>query len=442
MKNWKTLAAFITFGASLITLPLYSNAEPAYQAKVIDRVAVTVNNGAILESEIISMMTNVKRNAIQSRQQLPDDETLRSQIIERLIIDSIVEQLGQSAGIKISDQEVDQAILDIARQNKLTLSQLNSHLAADGMSFDTYREQIRKEIMLAEVRNNEIRRRINILPQEVDSLASQLAQQEGSTREFNLSHIMLALPENPTQQQVERAKTHMNSLMTQLTNGANFGKLAVSYSADGQALNGGNMGWGKLEELPPVIAEALENAKKDDIIGPIQSKVGLHIIRVNDIRQSKEKKISAQEVRARHILIKPSIILTDNQAEAKLRELHQDIISNKIKFSDAARQFSEDPGSAQQGGDLGWALADIYDPAFKNVLISLKKGELSQPFRSSFGWHIVELLDTRQIDATENTRKDQAYRMLYNRKFTEETQTWVQELRASAYVRILTQHAD
>ncbi len=437
MKNWKTLAAVITFCASMVTLPLYLNAAQPIKGKVVDRVAVIVNNGAILESEILSMMTNVKKNAIQSRQQLPDDETLRSQIIERLIIDNIVEQLGQSAGIKISDQEVDQAILDIARQNRLTLTQLTNHLAADGMSFNTYREQIRKEMMLAEVRNNEIRRRITILPQEVDSLAAQLAQQEGNVREFNLSHIMLALPENPSQEQIDRAKTHMDLLIDELKNGANFGKLAASYSADGQALNGGNMGWGKLEELPPVIADALANAQKGDIVGPLQSKVGFHIIKVNNIRQGKEKKISAQEVRARHILLKPSVILTDKQAETKLREIYQDILSNKIKFADAARQFSEDPGSAQQGGDLGWALADVYDPAFKNVLISLRKGEISMPFHSSFGWHIVELLDTRQIDATEKTRKDQAYRMLFNRKFAEETQSWIQELRASAYVRIL-----
>lgn len=430
MKNWRILVLGIAMMANTAI------AAP----QILDRVAAVVNNGVVLESDVNGMMQSVKAQAQQARQQLPDDVTLRHQIIERLIMDNIILQMGRQAGFKVTDQMLDQAIQNIAQQNRMSVNQMRSRLAYEGVDYNTYREQIRKEMQIAEVRNNEVRRRIFILPQEVDSLAAQIASQHTQGTEFNLSHILLPLPENPTQQQTDDQEILARQLIDQIKQGADFGKLAVTYSADPMALKGGNMGWGKIEELPTLFAQALSAAKKGDVIGPIRSGVGFHILKINDLRGGTAS-ISVTEVHARHILLKPSPIQSDEQAYQKLQQIMSDIKSGKTPFAAAAKHFSDDPGSANQGGDLGWASASIFDPAFRDALMRLHKGEISQPVHSSFGWHLIELLDTRQVDKTDDAQKERAWRLLFNRKFAEEAQTWMQEQRASAYVKILDTHA-
>lgn len=427
MKNWKTL---------LLGIAMIANTSFA-APQVVDKVAAVVNNGVVLESDVDGLMQSVKLNAGQAGQQLPDDATLRHQILERLIMDQIILQMGQKMGVKITDEQLDQAIANIAKQNNMTMDQMRSRLAYDGLNYSTYRNQIRKEMIISEVRNNEVRRRITVLPQEVDALAKQIGTQNDASTELNLSHILIALPENPTSEQVNDAQRQAESIVEEARNGADFGKLAVTYSADQQALKGGQMGWGRIQELPGIFAQALSTAKKGDIVGPIRSGVGFHILKVNDLR-GQSQSISVTEVHARHILLKPSPIMNDQQARLKLEEIAADIKSGKTTFAAAAKEYSQDPGSANQGGDLGWATPDIFDPAFRDALTKLHKGQISAPVHSSFGWHLIELLDTRKVDKTDAAQKDRAYRMLMNRKFSEEAATWMQEQRASAYVKILS----
>lgn len=430
MKNWRMLI----LGAAL-------TASTAFAApQVVDKVAAVVNNGVVLESDVDGMMQSVKGQAQQAGQQLPDDKTLRHQIIERLIMDNILLQMAKQAGIQISDAQLDQAIGNIAAQNKMSADQLRSRLAYDGINYATYREQIRKEMLTSEVRNNEVRRRVTILPQEVDSLATQMASQNDAGTELNLSHILLPLPENPSQQQVDDQEALARKLVEEAKGGADFGKMAITYSADPQALKGGNMGWGRIQELPSLFGQALITAKKGDVIGPIRSGVGFHILKVNDMRGDSQS-ISVTEVHARHILLKPSPIMTDDQARQKLQEVANEINSGKLSFTNAAKQLSQDPGSANQGGDLGWASPETFDPAFRDALLRLQKGQMSAPVHSSFGWHLIQLLDTRQVDKTDAAKKERAYRLLFNRKFAEEAQTWMQEERAGAYVKILDANA-
>lgn len=430
MKNWRMLI----LGAAL-------TANTAFAApQVVDKVAAVVNNGVVLESDVNSMMQSVKGQSQQAGQQLPDDKTLRHQILERLVMDNILLQKAKQAGLQVSDAQLDQAIANIAQQNKLSIDQLRSRLAYDGMNYATYREQIRQEMATSEVRNSEVRRRVSILPQEVDSLAEQMASQNSAGTELNISHILLPLSENPTQQQVDDQEKLARQLTSEARSGADFAKLAIANSADAQALKGGNMGWGRLQELPSLFAQALVTAKKGDIIGPIRSGVGFHILKVNDMRGDNQS-ISVTEVHARHILLKPSPIMTDDQARQKLQQVAAEIKSGKLTFSDAAKQLSQDPGSANQGGDLGWSSAEVFDPAFRDALLRLKKGQISDPVHSSFGWHLIELMDTRKVDKTDAAKKERAYRLLFNRKFAEEAQTWMQEERAAAYVKILDPNA-
>lgn len=302
MKNWKTL---------LLGIAMIANTSFA-APQVVDKVAAVVNNGVVLESDVDGLMQSVKLNAGQAGQQLPDDATLRHQILERLIMDQIVLQMGQKMGVKITDDQLDQAIANIAKQNNMTMDQMRSRLAYDGINYNTYRNQIRKEMLISEVRNNEVRRRITVLPQEVETLAKQIGDQNDASTELNLSHILIPLPENPTSEQVAEAQDQANSVVQQARSGADFGKLAITYSADQQALKGGQMGWGRIQELPGIFAQALSTAKKGDIVGPVRSGVGFHILKINDMRGGSQN-ISVTEVHARHILLKPSPIMNDNQ---------------------------------------------------------------------------------------------------------------------------------
>lgn len=426
MKNWRALVLGLALSANM------AFAAP----QEVNKIAAIVDNSVVLESDINSLLQSVKLNAQEAGQQLPDDATLRHQILERLIMDNIILQMAQKMGVQVTDDQLDRSIANIAAQNHMSLDQLRSRLATEGISFDTYRNQIRKDMMIADVRNSEVRRRVTVLPQEVDSLAQQLASQGANGPEVNLSQILIPLPENPTQDQVDKAESLANRLVKEASQGADFGKLAITYSADPQALKGGQMGWGRPQELPSLFAERLANPQKGQIIGPIRSGVGFHILRVNDTRGGSQA-VSVTEVHARHILLTTSVVMNDAQAKAKLEEVASQIRSGKLSFATAAKQLSQDPGSANQGGDLGWASPEMYDPAFRDALMDLKKGEISAPVHSSFGWHLIQLLDTRQVDKTDAAQKDRAYRMLFNRKFAEEAQTWMQEKRAAAYVKIL-----
>ncbi|GAB7204472.1 peptidylprolyl isomerase SurA [Dickeya oryzae] len=362
MKNWRALVLGLALSANM------AFAAP----QEVNKIAAIVDNSVVLESDINSLLQSVKLNAQEAGQQLPDDATLRHQILERLIMDNIILQMAQKMGVQVSDDQLDRSIANIAAQNHMSLDQLRSRLAAEGISFDTYRNQIRKDMMIADVRNSEVRRRVTVLPQEVDSLAQQLASQGANGPEVNLSQILIPLPENPTQDQVDKAENLANRLVKEASQGADFGKLAITYSADPQALKGGQMGWGRPQELPSLFAERLANPQKGQIIGPIRSGVGFHILRVNDTRGGSQA-VSVTEVHARHILLTTSVVMNDAQAKAKLEEVASQIRSGKLSFATAAKQLSQDPGSANQGGDLGWASPEMYDPAFRDALMDLKK---------------------------------------------------------------------
>lgn len=426
MKNWKTV---------LLTFALVVNTCFAAPQE-LDKVVAVVNNGVVLESDVNTMMQSIKLNASQAGQQLPDDDVLRHQILDQLIIEQIILQLGQKMGIQVTDQQVDMMISNIAQQNHVTVKQLLAGMTARGMDYNDYRKQIHKEIVISDVRNNEVRRRVTILPQEVESLEKQLQNQNSADTELNLSHILIPLPENPGAQQVQQSQERADSVAEQARGGADFARLAITWSADQQALHGGEVGWMRIAELPAAFAQALVKAKKDDILGPVRSGAGFHILKVNDIR-TQAQSVSVTEVRARHILLKTSPVLSDAQGQQELEQIASDIRSGKISFALAAEKYSQDPGSVSQGGELGWASPNNYDPAFADALMKLEKGQLSEPVHSSFGWHLIELLDTRTLDKTDEAQKDRAYRLLFNRKFSEEAANWMQEQRNSAYVKIL-----
>lgn len=429
----KLLKLIIALNLSLsigLLNPLAANAAP----RVIEQVAAVVNNNVILESDVQEMLKTIK--ASTNPNNLPNDKILRQQIIDRLIVENLILQKAAKAKITVSDDEVTKAIAQIASENGMTVNQLRSKLSTMGISYSAYRERIHNDMLIDQTRMNEVRHRINISDKEVENLSKSLTKQLTNNLSVKISHILIAIPEKASKQQVDVATEKARDVINRAKKGENFAKLAASYSNDDLALKGGNMGWRKLNELPTIFEERLVRAPKDSIIGPIRSGVGLHILKVDDTRTEKPKAITVQEVDARHILIKTNVLVTDQIAKQKLTDIRKAIVSGATTFEAAAKAYSEDPGSADNGGNLGWSMPERYDTGFKNGLLKLKKGEISQPVQSAYGWHLIQLLDTRKADKTESAKQDHAYRLIFNRKFAEESQIWIQELKGDAYIKI------
>ncbi|WP_367680206.1 peptidylprolyl isomerase SurA [Candidatus Fukatsuia anoeciicola] len=426
MKNWRIL---------ILGLVVYTNSAFAILQE-IDRIVAIVNNDAILQSDITNMKKMIKLNALQTDQQLPDNIELNHQILEQLIMDNIQLQIAKKIGINISDDDLNKVITNIATKNRMTINQMRNQLIKEGIDYKNYRMQILKEILISEVRNNEVLRHIIILPQEIESLTQQISNQINEDTELNISYILISIPENSSQQQKNQSEKQANKIIAKIKAGANFTKLAKANWPNLQSLKSGEIGWSRRKELPSLFATKLYSVNKGDIVGPIRSEVGFYILKINNIRRT-DKAMLITEVHARHILLKPSNTMTDNQAQAKLQTILQEIKSGKTNFTTVAKEISEDPNSAKQGGDLGWATYDTYDPAFCKALLKLKKGAISIPVRSLFGWHLIELLNIRKIDYSNIIQKNRAYEMLITRKFVEKVESWMQQQRAASYVKIL-----
>ncbi|MGL4380446.1 MAG: peptidylprolyl isomerase SurA [Vibrio sp.] len=429
MKLWKpTLISVI----SALTL-FNAHAQP----QALDSVAVIVNSGVILQSDVDGALKTVKANAKQSHQALPVESVLREQVLEKLIIDTLQQQEADRVGVKIDDSRLNEAIKEIASNNQQTQEQLIAAVAQEGLTYPEFREQVRKEMAASEARNALVRRRINILPAEVDTLAELLAQETDATVQYKISHIQLRVEDGQEKAQVE---TLAKQLVDELQNGADFAQLAYTYSKGPKALQGGDWGWMRKEEMPTIFADQIKLQNKGSIIGPFRSGGGFHILKIDDVKGLET--VAVTEVNARHILIKPTIILSDEGAQKQLNELIQRINSGEATFAELAQQYSQDPGSAAQKGELGYQTPDLYVPEFKHQVETLPVGQISAPFQTVHGWHIVEVLDRREVDRTDAALKNRAYRILFNRKFNEEASAWLQELRASAFVEVLKDDKD
>ena len=429
----KLLKLFIALNLS-VNLMLFTSLSANAAPKVVEQVAAVVNNNVILESDVSDMLKTIKASSDPSS--LPNDKILRQQIIDRLIIEKLILQRAAKAKITISEDQVTAAIENIADDNGMTIDELRSRLSTMGMSYSTYRDRIHNDMLIEQARLHEVRNRIQISDREVENLSKTITSQPTRNIDVKVSHILIAIPETASKQQIDNATNKAIDIINRAKKGENFAKLAASFSNDDLALKGGAMGWKKINELPTIFEERLIRAPKGSIIGPIRSGVGLHILKVDDTRAEAPQKITLQEVNARHILIKTNVLVTDQIAKQKLTDLRKAIISGATTFAAAAKANSEDTGSKDSGGNLGWNRPEIYDNGFRIGLLKLKKGEISQPIKSSYGWHLIQLIDTRQTDGTNLAKKDQAYRLIFNRKFAEEAQVWVQELKGDAYIKI------
>lgn len=401
----------------------------------IDRVAAIVDSGVILKSDVDEIVDRVKRNAQAQGQTLPSDQALRTQAIERLIIINLQSQMAQRMGLQISDAQLDDTIRNIAQGENMTLEQFRQQVINEEGNYERFREKVREEIITNEVMRANVQRRIYISPQEVDNLLKIMEEQGASSEQYKLGHILIAIPSQATTEQVTEARERAEQVLKLLNDGSDFRRIAIASSSGANALEGGELDWMNINEMPTLFAEGIRGQKKGDLVGPLRSGAGFHILTIFDIRGENVAELT--EVKARHILIKPSIILSEDRAQTMLTEMVTNLKAGNADFAALAKQHSDDPGSKLNGGELGWNEADVYVPAFRDTLNRLQVDELSEPFRTEHGWHIVQLLDRRTVDATADKKRDQVYRMIFNRRFNEESASFMRELRDDAYIEVL-----
>ncbi len=403
----------------------------------VDAVAAIVNNGVVLESEVEDMVARVKKNAAAQNQTLPSDRALRTQALERLILNNLQMQMAKRMGLQITDPQLDETIENIAREQKMTVTQLRSQVVKEEGSYELFRERLREEITTGEVLRANVQRRIYVSPQEVDTVLKLMEQQGASNEQYNIGHILIALPSEPSAEQMKEAEDKAKKVLELLRSGSDFKKLAIASSSAETALEGGDMGWLNINEMPTLFADQVRGKKKKDLIGPLRSGAGFHILTIFDIKGANV--VEFEEISSRHVLIKPSIIVSEEKAKNMLAKFAVDFKAGKADFAKFAKEHSEDPGSRLKGGELGWADPNVFVPEFRDTLKTLKKDQLSEPFRTEHGWHIVQLQDKRVVDMTAEKKQDQVYRMLFNRRFNEEQANFLRELRDQAFVEVLAE---
>lgn len=422
----KKRIVFILLGF-LISTNTYTKIE------LIDRVVAVVDSGVIMESQLNSRVEEILIRLKNDKAELPPLNLLEEQVLDRLIIEEIQLQLADRAGIKISDSELNQTLSRVSSQNNLSLEEFRLKLEAEGTSYKSFRDTIKKELIIQRVQRGKVGAKIDISEQELENFIN---SEEGRTQlaeQYNVQHILLSVKSGLSEIEIEAIENEAVSLLERLENGESFEKLAASYSAGQKALEGGFLGWRTSAELPSLFAEVVSGLTVGEVAQPVRSGAGFHILKLTEKRGNTVKFLD--QTLARHILVQPSEIRTENQAEVLINDIYKRLKEGE-DFKQLARQFSEDPGSKMDGGELGWSNPGDYDPAFEMTLNATEIGQLSEPIKSSFGWHIIEVMDRRNEDVSQEEQKNRAYQIIFKRKFDQELQSTLIELRAEAYVDI------
>ncbi len=402
---------------------------------ILDRIIAVVDEDVVMESQLKQRLSSIKAQLTESqRGQIPSDEELREQVIERLIVESVQIQMAERAGVRISDEELNESMTAIAAQNNLTLQQFRQAVERDGIPYEEMRDQIRREVKISRVQQGVMRSRINISEQEIkDFLASELGEVI-TADEYRLAHILLPTPDDASETQIAGVMSEAENLIQQITNGADFQSLAIEKSTGQNALNGGDLGWRKVIQLPTMFADIAPEMEAGELRGPIKSGSGFHLIKLLEKRGAKAEGQVAQ-TQVKHVLIQPSEIRTHQEALDLAESLRQEVADGR-DFDEIAKLFSDDPGSALSGGDLGWNRAGTFVPVFEQQMESSEIGQLSQVFESQHGFHFLEVTGRRIEDFSERFKQSQAENYLRNQKFDEELENWIRELREDAFVEI------
>jgi peptidyl-prolyl cis-trans isomerase SurA len=403
------------------------------QVEILDRVVAVVDEDVVLESEVQRRMAAINVQIQKSGTQAPPQEILLQQVLERLISERLQLNMGYNAGIRITDTELNESMGRIAESNQLTMEQYIEQIHTSGSTLSAVRNEIRNEMILMRVQQGNVMRRINISNQELDNFLNSEEGRFMTSPDVNVGHILLPVPSSSSTDETKAILKRAEGLLTQMQSGTDFRQLAMANSADQTALQGGDLGWRKMAQLPGVFIEAVEKLDVDAVSKPIRSDAGYHLIKLYERRGGGEQLI--EQHFARHILIKPNEIRDEETTISQLNEL-RDRIAADDDFALLAKEFSEDPGSALNGGELGWSTPGMFVPEFEQTMSSIELKEVSAPFLSQFGWHILQVTERRNEDFSDTIMRNRAQNLLRQRKYEEELQVWLQEIRDEAFIEI------
>jgi peptidyl-prolyl cis-trans isomerase SurA len=401
---------------------------------LLDRVVALVDDGVVLQSELDRQIAMVSRQLVAQGTRMPPREVLRQQILESLVVQQVQLQRAERLGIRISDEQLNAAMQRVAERNQINFSRLPEALAAEGIDYATFRQQLRREMTMDALRQRDVLPRIAVSEREIARWLEQQDANRGSQIDYDISQILVALPEDPTPAQLAEAEARAAQLHAELVEGRDFAEVAVAASSGPQALSGGRLGWRRGSQLPPQFAATIQSLSEGEFSAPVRSSSGFHIFRVNATRGGEEKIVELQS-RSRHILLVPNEVLDAATIRGRLEAIRERIVNGE-SFADIAMLESEDPTSAPRGGDLGWNPPGSFTAEFEAQLERLSPGEISEPFPSPYGWHIIRLEDRQERDTTEEVRRMQAVQAIRASKQEQETELWLRRLRDEAWVEI------
>ena len=397
----------------------------------LDSIAIVVNDNIISTQEVSNRLEDFKRQLDLQGKKSPPLNLLKKQVVERMIIDSIQLQLAKAQGIHIDDLSLNQALEGIAKNNKTTLENMRRTLQKKGMNYENFREQTRKDIMIRQIQQRMIYSRVKVSQQEIDIFLEQQKQSgQKANDKYHLAHILIATPEAASAEDIADALKKSETVLAELKNGKSFSDVALKHSKGRHALQGGDLGWRSAAQLPSLFLDTARSLKKGNTSKPLRSASGFHILKLIDL---KTQQLLVNQTHARHILIKADQITSDEQARKQLTLVKKRLDKGE-DFSTLAAKFSQDPGSKNNGGDLGWTAEGTFVPRFTKVMKSLKANQISEPFKSQFGWHVIQVLGRRQQDETDTLIRQKAELAIQNRKADEELQLWLRRARDEAYV--------
>jgi len=416
------------FLISILTTLVFSRS--AYALTPLDSIAVVVNEDVITSNELADKVRYYKKQIQLSSGSVSDMDSLKKQVLERMIRDKVQLQQAAQFGIQIDDISLNRMIDAMAKKNNMSLNELRTTLEQEGIDFGDFRSQTRDELIIQELQKRMVADKVNVTPQEIKQLLDSSMQQDKSGTEFHLLHILIATPEDASPENIQHAQQKAENIHQQLVEGADFKQLAIRESNGSNALNGGDLGTRKANELPELFLQAIEGLQQGEVSNPVRSASGFHILKLASSSSNVEM---VTQTHARHILIRTSADTSDDKARESLQDIKKRIEQGE-EFADLANEYSEDPGSKIKGGDLGWANPGTFVPAFERVMASLADGELSDPFKSQFGWHIMQVLERREVDMAKTVLEAKAMQAIRTRKIDEELRLWLRRIRDEAYV--------
>lgn len=429
MKIGAKRAAKGWLGIWALAFPLWAMAE--YQE--LDAIVAIVDDDVVLASELLSRLATVEEQIARQDMQTPPQDVLVSQLMERLVLESIQVQQAERRGLQIDDETLTRAVQGFAEQNDMTLEQFQQTLIEDGQSYREFREDIRREMLIQRLQRNLVNRRIAISEQDLEDLLDSPYYQQLLSDEFRVGHILLAVEDRASEETLAAAAREAEAIVAELRAGADFRETAIAKSAGARALEGGDLGWRRAGELPSLFAEQASAMQVGDTSDPIPDAAGFHIVQLFDRRGAGVQ--TEDQTLVRHILVQPSAIRTPEETEALARNLHRQLAEG-ADFCELAAEHSEDPGSALGCGDLGWTTGEQFVPAFVEAMNATAIGERSAPFQSTYGWHVLEVQDRRTQDMGDEARRNMALQILHQRRFDEELRKWLKEIRDEAFVEI------